>query len=123
MSNPATGYFIDRIVIQKSTDYGTTWNDGSGVGLMYPKQQDKEWLAVDYTQSPFTGNVYVTWTEFDEYGSYDPNDSSRIKFSKSTDRGENWSNAITISDVSRITSYNVCYTKLLRSLKMQQKRN
>ena len=100
LSNPATGYFIDRIVIQKSTDYGTTWNDGSGVGLMYPKQQDKEWLAVDYTQSPFTGNVYVTWTEFDEYGSYDPNDSSRIKFSKSTDRGENWSNAITISDVS-----------------------
>jgi hypothetical protein len=100
LSNPANGYFIDRIVIQKSTDIGTTWNDGTGIGYEFPKQQDKEWLAVDFTQSPYAGNVYVTWTEFDDYGSYNPNDSSRIKFSKSTDRGENWSNAITISDVS-----------------------
>jgi hypothetical protein len=100
LSNPVTGYFIDRIVIQKSDDNGLTWNDGSGVGLLFPKQQDKEWLAVDFTQSPFKSNVYVTWTEFDSYGSPNPNDSSRIKFSKSTNQGEIWSEAITISDVS-----------------------
>jgi hypothetical protein len=42
----------------------------------------------------------MTWTEFDDYGSSNPNDSSRIRFSKSTDQGETWSDAITISDRS-----------------------
>ncbi len=48
----------------------------------------------------FKGNVYVTWTEFASYGSSNPNDSSRIKFSRSTDKEITWSNAITISDRS-----------------------
>src|SRR3972149_4436659 len=100
LSNPITGYWIDRIVIQKSTDNGITWNDGEGVGYVYPKNQDKEWLAVDFTQSQYKGNVYVTWTEFDDYGSPNPNDSSRIKFSRSTNQGGTWSTAITISDRS-----------------------
>lgn len=101
LSNPITGWWIDRIVVQKSTDNGLTWNDGVGIGLNnYPKQQDKEWLAVDHTQSPFRGNIYVTWTEFDDYGSTSSSDSSRIRFSKSTDEGETWSTAITISDIS-----------------------
>ncbi|MCW8804519.1 MAG: T9SS type A sorting domain-containing protein [Ignavibacteriaceae bacterium] len=101
LSNPISGWWIDRIVVQKSTDNGLTWNDGVGIGQgIQPQAQDKEWLAVDHTQSPFRGNIYVTWTEFDDYGSSNPNDSSRIRFSKSTDEGETWSNAITISDVS-----------------------
>ena len=101
LSNPIPpGYWIDRIVVQKSTNNGLTWNDGVGVGFVAPKNQDKEWLAVDHTQSPYRGTIYMTWTEFDDYGSSNPNDSSRIKFSKSTDEGETWSNAITISDVS-----------------------
>ncbi|GBD87938.1 BNR/Asp-box repeat protein [bacterium BMS3Abin03] len=100
LSNPASGYWIDRIVIQKSTDYGQTWNDGAGIGFLNPKNQDKEWLAVDLTQSQYKGNIYVTWTEFDDYGSSNPNDSSRIRFSKSLDQGETWSDAITISDRS-----------------------
>lgn len=101
LSNPITGWWIDRIVVQKSTDNGLTWNDGVGIGLNnYPKQQDKEWLAVDHTQSPYRGNIYVTWTEFDDYGSTSSSDSSRIRFSKSTDEGETWSTAITISDIS-----------------------
>ena len=100
LSNPVTGYWIDRIVVQKSTDNGITWNDGAGVGLVVPKNQDKEWLAVDLSQSQYKGNIYMTWTEFDDYGSSNPNDSSRIRFSKSTDQGETWSDAITISDRS-----------------------
>jgi flagellar hook assembly protein FlgD len=100
LSNPIVGYWIDRIVVQKSTDNGITWNDGAGVGFIEPKNQDKEWLAVDLTQSQYKGNIYMTWTEFDNYGSSNPNDSSRIKFSKSTDQGETWSEAITISDRS-----------------------
>jgi hypothetical protein len=100
LSNPSSGFWIDRIVVQKSTDNGLTWDDGAGVGYSYPKKQDKEWLAVDFSQSPYRGNIYLTWTEFDNYGSSDPNDSSRIKFSRSTDQGITWSAAETISDVS-----------------------
>ncbi|RKY90887.1 MAG: glycosyl hydrolase, partial [Ignavibacteriae bacterium] len=101
LSNPGTGWWIDRIVVQKSTDNGQTWNDGVGIGQnIQPQVQDKEWLAVDLTRSPYRGNIYITWTEFDDYGSSNPSDSSRIRFSKTTDEGESWSNAITISDVS-----------------------
>ena len=54
LSNPVSGWWIDRIVVQKSTDNGQNWNDGVGVGLnVQPQMQDKEWLAVDLTQSPY----------------------------------------------------------------------
>ena len=66
----------------------------------HPQAQDKAWMAVDHTQSPYRGTLYVTWTEFDDYGTSNPSDSSRIRFSKSTDQGITWSNAITISDRS-----------------------
>lgn len=99
--NPPNGWWIDRIVVQRSTNNGQTWNDGAGIGLgINPQAQDKEWLAVDHSQSQFRGNLYVTWTEFDDYGSSNPADSSRIRFSKSTDAGLTWSPAKTISDVS-----------------------
>lgn len=101
LSNPPfPGYWIDRIVIQHSTDNGATWNDGVGIGFLSPKNQDKEWIAVDMHSPQFKGNIYVMWTEFDNYGSSNPNDSSRIKFSRSTDKGLTWSNSITISDRS-----------------------
>jgi hypothetical protein len=101
LSNPVSGWWIDRIVVQKSTNNGQTWNDGVGIGQgIQPQAQDKPWLAVDFTQSPYKGNLYVTWTEFDDYGSSSPSDSSRIRFSKSTNQGLTWSAAKTISDVS-----------------------
>ncbi|MCC7094327.1 MAG: exo-alpha-sialidase, partial [Ignavibacteriaceae bacterium] len=101
LSNPVSGWWIDRIVVQRSTDNGISWNDGVGVGWnSYPKAQDKEWMAVDHSQSPYRGHIYMTWTEFDDYGSSNPNDSSRIRFSKSTDQGLSWSDAVVISDVS-----------------------
>ena len=77
-----------------------TFNDGAGIGFDNPKNQDKEWIGVDMTNSPYNGNVYVAWTEFDSYGSFDPSDSSRISFSRSTDHGITWSPAVTVSDVS-----------------------
>ena len=100
LSNPLQGYWIDRIVVQKSTDNGLTWNDGAGVGYSYPRNQDKEWLAVDVTNSPYRNNIYMSWTEFDDYGSTNKSDSSRILFSKSSDGAINWSNPIRVSDKS-----------------------
>ncbi len=101
LSYPLTnGYWIDRIVIQKSTDNGLTWSDGAGIGYTIPKNQDKEWMAVDLSSKLHKNNLYVAWTEFDSYASTNPMDSSRILFSHSTDQGETWSEPIKVSDVS-----------------------
>ena len=100
LSLPLEGDFIDRIVVQKSVDGGRTWNDGAGMGLNPPKDQDKEWLGVDTTNSPYRNNIYSAWTEFDRYGSPDPNDRTRILFSRSTDSGIRWSETVLISDVT-----------------------
>ncbi len=100
LTNPAGPAFIDRIVVQKSTNGGVSWNDGAGIGLNLPKQQDKEWLAVDMSNSAYRHNIYMAWTEFDSYGSADPADSTRILFSRSTDAGINWSIPVKISDMS-----------------------
>jgi hypothetical protein len=98
LSYPVFGYWLDRIVVQKSTDGGATWNDGVGVGVNPPKQQDKEWLIADHTNSSFQNNLYMAWTEFDQYESTNPIDSTRILFSRSTDFGETWSMPVRISD-------------------------
>ena len=100
LSLPLEGDFIDRIVVQKSVDGGRTWNDGAGMGLNPPKDQDKEWLGVDTTNSPYRNNIYSAWTEFDRYGSADPNDRTRILLSRSTDSGAHWSETVLISDVT-----------------------
>lgn len=89
LSNPASGNWIDRIVCQKTTDNGTTWNDGSYTGLNGTKAQDKHWYALDKTNN----TMYITWTQFDDYGSTVATDSSVILFSKTTDGGQTWSAA------------------------------
>ncbi|MCB9290192.1 MAG: glycosyl hydrolase [Lewinellaceae bacterium] len=96
LSNPPSGNWIDRIIAQKSTDGGVTWSAGSYMGLNGAKAQDKHWIAVDRQ----TNALYVTWTQFDNYGSTSPADSSVILFSRSTDAGETWSPALRISQLA-----------------------
>ncbi len=98
LSYPINSYWLDRIVVQKSTDNGLNWSAGTGAGLNSPKQQDKAWLGVDMSSPNYKNNIYLTWTEFDKYGSNLPGDSSRIMFSKSTDFGRSWLPAIKVSD-------------------------
>ena len=102
LSNPpVNGFWIDRIVVQKSIDGGVSFDDGVGIGYTPPrKQQDKEWMIADHTESVFRGNLYLAWTEFDKYGSDEPADSSRILFSHSSDKGSNWSDPVIVSDRS-----------------------
>lgn len=95
LSNPASGNWIDRIVCQKSTDGGFTWNDGSYMGLNGTKAQDKHWVDIDRVNNI----IYATWTQFDDYGSSNPADRSNIMFSKSMDGGESWSSALRINEV------------------------
>ena len=90
----ASKRILDRIVIQKSTDGGKSYDDGSFCGMRHPKDQDKHWLIADSSSN----TLYCSWTEFDKYGSTDKeNDKSRILFSKSTDQGASWSEALPIN--------------------------
>jgi len=96
LSFPLTGNWLDRIVCQKFDFENDEWTDGSFMGFTAPKDQDKEWAVVDSA----TNNIYVTWTQFDYYGSSNASDYSNILFSKSTDAGETWSEAKQINEVS-----------------------
>ena len=96
LSNMPSGNWIDRIVCQKSTNGGSTWSDGTYTGLNGTKAQDKQWTIVDRSNN----NIYMTWTEFDAYGSFIATDSSRILFSKSLDQGNSWSSPLQINQVS-----------------------
>lgn len=51
---------------------------------------DKEWLAVDATQGPFSGTVYVTWDTIKAL-------SSKLMLTRSTNRGVNFSKPLKIS--------------------------
>ena len=100
LANRPTGvYFIDRLVVHRSATNGVRWIDSAEVGYNPPERgQDKEWLAVDRTQSAYRNYIYMAWTEFDVYGSTSPLDSSRIRFARSTDRGVTWSTPVRVSD-------------------------
>jgi hypothetical protein len=95
LSNPpfGSGSWVDRIVFQKSPDGGVSWNPGTYTGLNGSKVQDKEGIIVNQQ----TNEIYVTWTQFDVYGSDQPSDSSVILFSKSADGAQTWSTPIRIS--------------------------
>lgn len=88
------------IYIAKSTDGGVTWSNSSKIyGQGNEPFQDKEWIISDKTSSTFTNNLYVSWTQFDEYESSNPADSSNILFVRSTDFGAAFSYPIRISDL------------------------
>jgi Neuraminidase (sialidase) len=95
LSNPPGGNWIDRIVCQRTEDVGKTWNAGTFTGLNGSKAQDKEWPVVDRSNNA----IYLTWTQFDEYGSSASSDSSHIMFSSSFDQGESWTPAIRINKI------------------------
>jgi hypothetical protein len=82
---------LDRIVVQRSDDGGDTWDDGTSIGFNHPKDQDKHWPAIDSK-----GNLVLTWTQFDSYGSKDSACHSNIMLSTSRN-GSKWSEPIVIS--------------------------
>jgi|GEM_PF-1678932 hypothetical protein len=56
LSNPASGNWIDRIVCQKTDNFGESWDTESYTGLNGTRAQDKEWAVVDRA----TNNIYMT---------------------------------------------------------------
>ena len=85
--------WLDRIVCQTSEDGGKTWTKGYSIGNNPPKDQDKPWAAVH----PKKQIAYVTWTQFDKYGSQEPGCQSNIMFSMSTNAGSKWSKPVQIN--------------------------
>lgn len=84
------GYFVFE-----STDKGISWSAPRTVIDQVPNVfEDKEFIACDRTSSPHRGNLYVTWARFVNF--YSP----AVYFTRSTDRGFNWSAPFEISDVS-----------------------
>lgn len=94
--NWASEEILDRIVVQKSENGGKSWSEGTYMGLNHPKDQDKHWAALD----PRNNAIYVSWTQFDDYGSEDSSAKSNILFSRSEDGGKTWSEALQINQLS-----------------------
>lgn len=93
LSNYKKGAYLDRIVCQQNKKIDGKWSKGSFPKPNSPKAQDKQWLAYSHTRD----ELYMTWTEFDQYDSKNSQDSSRIVFSSSSNRGKSWSDPIRIS--------------------------
>lgn len=95
----AYGDWFDRIVVQKINSV-IPWEETSySVGFNQGKMQDKPWMSSDH-HSQYSGNLYLTWTEFDVYDSPDPEDKTRIRFSSYNSNNDSFSEAITISDTT-----------------------
>ena len=89
-----------RVGVHRSTNNGASWYDSVVVGYNPPKQQDKEWIVADRTNSAYRNRLYMAWTEFDSYGSTNPADSTRIRFAWSSNGGTTWSTPIRLNDQS-----------------------
>ncbi|HWY98129.1 MAG TPA: glycosyl hydrolase [Bacteroidia bacterium] len=106
LSNPPIkGYWLDRMVCQKSTDGGVTWNNGSYAGHAQDyvhsspeRNQDKPGAVVDFSHSPYRGHIYLSWTQFDKYDSHVSTDSSHIFFAQSDDTGSSWTAPIRLDN-------------------------
>ncbi|HXU46259.1 MAG TPA: proprotein convertase P-domain-containing protein, partial [Thermoanaerobaculia bacterium] len=90
----ACGASACNVWVYRSGDGGQTWTDLQNVTPGDPRREitsggvsDKEYLHADkFATSAFRDNVYITW-----------HDNNILKFSRSTDFGNTWSAALTIS--------------------------
>ncbi|MGF1636023.1 MAG: glycosyl hydrolase [Cyclobacteriaceae bacterium] len=85
---------LDRIVSQKSTN-GKSWNSGSYIGYANGKQHDSPAGYFD----AYSGNIYLTWTQYDKYGSVNPADRTHVMFTYSDNRGRSWQPPMRISEI------------------------
>lgn len=88
--------FLDRIACEISNKKGSRFSKSTFMGHEPPKDQDKEWAVYDIQRK----RTYVSWTQFDTYGSKDTLDRSVILASFSDDEGKNWAEPVVLSTIS-----------------------
>jgi len=89
---PGNEGWLSYIVCHTSIDGGVTWGEGVSVGSNPPKNQ----LNTRATPHFITSGMYLTWTQFDHYGSSDSSCQSNILFSKSA-HGKRWTDPVQIN--------------------------
>lgn len=93
LSDPPGEPWVERIICQKQSKWERNFEYLTNFGYNDDKLQDKEWATID----KITNRIYVAWTQWDEFGSNAPGDSSIIVLSKSTDLGQSWSDPVRLS--------------------------
>jgi hypothetical protein len=94
----STGIGFSLTIFPKTAPYSRPNEHYSS--LPQHKMQDKPWFTVNRNSGdPHFGRIHMAWTEFDSYGSKFPQDSSRIRYAWSDNRGKTFSSPITLSHV------------------------
>ncbi len=86
----STAQGISTLGVTRSTDGGATWSPLVNATAGTTNQlvsHDKEWIAVDNSNSRYRGNVYLSWTRFTNIFTEDIG----IAFARSTNGGRTWS--------------------------------
>jgi hypothetical protein len=86
----------------KSTNGGQNWDNGTLLAQLFPQMDDMPMGCVDFSNSIYGNNIYVTWTLYDTMGSHNPVDSSYVYFTSSTNAGVTFT---TPKRVSRIAGH------------------
>lgn len=89
----------NAIICFKSTNGGINWTNGSLLAQLYPKLDDMPTACVDFSNSQYRNNIYVTFTLFDPVGNYD---STYVYFCRSSNGANTFSTPVRIGKISGI---------------------
>lgn len=90
--------FFNRMVVERFNSFGQHVQSVA-TPIRGSKMQDKPWICVNQNpQSSDFGALYLTWTEFDHYGSDAPGDSSRICFARLGPGAISFDSLVIVSD-------------------------
>lgn len=76
------------IVIARSTDNGASWSNYYKAHETTLQLADKEWVAADLTNGPYSNYLYIGWRQYGTTG---------MGFMRSTNHGVNWSTPLNLT--------------------------
>lgn len=98
LSGTTKGNSSDRIVCQKMGKKDTSFKVINTIAQTNTKFACNERPIALYNYEK--KEIYLTYVLFDAYGSNNPKDSTRLYFTKSTDKGLSWSEPIRLSSIA-----------------------